>query len=278
MSPDAPAGVPVELVTANDFVQVRLALLRYLGGALEAILFTRIVWRTRAEDRSWIEHDGRRWWTVTLSDLALETGHSEGQVRRALDALVTRTAVRRHQLRENGPYDRRYSYTPVITDVSNSTDRAAENDASQVSNSTDVPLLRDGENPPTPDDRPRPIDDAAWAGEECDVRRNPRGPHELDSDALACVHCQARNPAVTAAEREAISARRKLTALRRDRALPIELDELMQHAARLGDGDLLAGYRIVERVTERTLAGTTDPAAALRSRLRPNRARRVQAA
>ncbi|GAA1209187.1 hypothetical protein F6W70_15420 [Microbacterium maritypicum] len=278
MSGDTPGGVPAELVTANDFVQVRLALLRYLGGALEAILFTRIVWRTRAEDRSWIEHDGRRWWTVTLSDLALETGHSEGQVRRALDALVTRTAVRRHQLRENGPYDRRYSYTPVISDVSNTTDRAAENDASQVSNSTDVPLLIEGENPPTPHDKARPHEDSPWAGEECDVRRNPRGPHELDGDALACLHCHARNPNITAAERDTISARRKLTALRRDRALPIELDELMQHAARLGDGDLLAGYQIVERVTERTLDGTTDPAAALRARLRPTRARRVQAA
>lgn len=117
-----------------------------------------------------------------------------------------------------------------------------------------------------------------WAGEECDVRRDPRGPHELDADGLACVHCQARNPAVSDIERDAIGARRRLTALHRERALPIGLDELVQHAALLGDGDLLAGYRIVERVTERSLAGTHDPAAALRSRLRPDRARRVQAA
>lgn len=141
------------------------------------------------------------------------------------------------------------------------------------------PSLEPPENhPPTPDGESSDIETSRWAGEECDVRRNPRGPHEFDGDALACVHCHARNPNVTAAERDTISARRKLTALRRDRALPIELDELMQHAARLGDGDLLAGYQIVERVTERTLVGTTDPAAALRARLRPTRARRVQAA
>lgn len=278
MSAEPSAGVPAELVTANDFVQVRLALLRYLGGALEAILFTRIVWRTRPEDRSWIEYDGRRWWTVTLPELALELGHSERQVRRALDALVTRTAVRRHQLRENGPYDRRYSYTPVIADVTKTSDRADENVASQLTKTSDVPLSREGENPPTPHDESHPRHASAWAGEECDVRREPRGPHELDADGLACVHCHARNPTVTAGERDAISARRKLTALHHDRALPIDLDELVQHAARLGDGDLLAGYRIVERVTERSLAGTHDPAAALRSRLRPDRARRVQAA
>ena len=92
------------------------------------------------------------------------------------------------------------------------------------------------------------------------------------------MHCHARNPSVTAAERDAISARRKLTALHRDRALPIELDELMQNAADLGGGDLMAGYREVEQRTARSLDGTHDPAAALRSRLRNDRARRVQAA
>lgn len=133
-------------------------------------------------------------------------------------------------------------------------------------------------NPPTPHELAAVNETGGWAGEECDARRDPRGAHELDADNLACIHCQAHNPAITTAERDAIIARRKLTALRRDRALPIDLDELMQHAARLGDGDPLAGYQIVERVTERTLAGTGNPAAVLRSRLQPDGARRVQAA
>lgn len=272
------AGVPAALVTASDFVQVRFALMRHLGGPLEAVLFSSIEFRTREENRHSIERDGRRWWTVTIAELAHEIGVTEKQIRRALDNLVELGALLREHLRETGPYDRRYAYSPVIAEVPSRAHRTDLEGASQVPSRADVPIPRTEEIPPTPHDESHLRDASAWAGEECDVRREPRGPHVLDADGLACVHCHARNPTVTAGERDAISARRKLTALHRERALPIDLDELVQHATRLGDGDLLAGYQIIERVTERSLAGTHDPAAALRSRLRPDRARRVQAA
>lgn len=127
-------------------------------------------------------------------------------------------------------------------------------------------------------------DPSPWAGEECGVRREPRGPHELDADGLACVYCDARNPAVTAVERDAILARRKLTALHRNRSLPIDIDELLDAAKRLGNGDLLAGARAVEqKITEKSLDSSDDLVAVIRYRLsarhpRSNRARRVQAA
>ena len=117
-----------------------------------------------------------------------------------------------------------------------------------------------------------------WAGEECDVRR-PRGPHQLDEDGLVCVHCNTRAPDVTAVERDGIVARRKLSEFHRDRGLPIAVDELLEHADRLGDGDILAGARVVRQIVDEPMpTKTRDPAKLLRHRLRNTRARRVQAA
>lgn len=277
-SPAPAVGVPAALVTDSDYVQVRLALMRHLGGPVEATVFSRIEFRSREENRHSVERDGRRWWTVTLAELAAEMGLSEKQIRRTLDALVRNGVLLREHLREGGPYDRRYAYSPVIAEVPSRAHGGDPQGESQVPHRADVPLSRTEENPPTPQAPASPIHSSPWAGEECDVRRHPRGPHELDGDGLVCVHCLARNPSVTAVERDAISARRKLAALHRDRALPIELDELIQKATRLGDGDLMAGYREVEQRTARPLDGTHDPAAALRSRLRNDGARRVQAA
>lgn len=276
--PTPAVGVPAALVTDSDYVQVRLALMRHLGGPVEATVFSRIEFRTREENRHSVERDGRRWWTVTLAELAAEMGLSEKQIRRTLDALVRNGFLLREHLRETGPYDRRYAYSPVIAEVPSRAHGGDPQGESQVPHRADVPLPRTEENPPTPQAPAHPAHSSPWAGEECDVRRNPRGPHELDADGLACVHCLARNPSVTPAERDAISARRKLAALHRDRALPIELDELIRNAADLGAGDLIAGYRQIEQRTARSLDGTHDPAAALRSRLRNDRARRVQAA
>lgn len=141
------------------------------------------------------------------------------------------------------------------------------------------PSLEPPENhPPTPDGESSDGETSRWAREECDARR-PRGQHDLDADGLMCVHCGTRDPDVTAVERDAIVARRKLTALQRDHAPSIPVDELLGHADRFGDGDLLAGARIVRQIIEEPMpVRTRDPAKLLRSRLRTTRARRVQAA
>lgn len=136
-------GVPRELTTAPDFVMVRTALVRYLGGALEALAFERIRWRTQDESRAWTLHDDRRWWTIALPEFANELGCSEKQLRRALDKLTAAHAITRHHLKLNGPYDRRLSYSPVITDLPNWADRAPMRADVDPPNRADVPLQED---------------------------------------------------------------------------------------------------------------------------------------
>lgn len=123
-------AVPSHLTTAPDFVVVRTALIRHLGGALEAVVFTRIQYRVTEESRSAIEHDGRRWYTVTYPELAAELASTEKQIRRVLDALTASGSVSRAQLRTGGNYDRRYSYTPEIAEVPKWADRSAPEGAS----------------------------------------------------------------------------------------------------------------------------------------------------
>ncbi len=116
-NPRKSSGVPAALVTADDFVQVRLPLVAYLGGLVEAFVFERIRWRTQAESRMWVEHAGRRWWSVSIPKLADELGCSEKVIRRAVDALTASGALDRIRLNLDGPYDRRWAYSPVITDL-----------------------------------------------------------------------------------------------------------------------------------------------------------------
>lgn len=62
-------------------------------------------------------------------------------------------------------------------------------------------------------------------------------------------------------------ARQALERIVGERWLPLDLDELLRHAYRLGSGDPWVGYRVIREESERTLDGMTDPAAALRARL-----------
>lgn len=63
-------------------------------------------------------------------------------------------------------------------------------------------------------------------------------------------------------------ARQRLARLAADRRLPIDVDELVEHAHRLGHGDIDAGCREVDHRTVPSLDGTRNPTAALRARLR----------
>lgn len=149
-------GVPAALVTDSDYVQVRLALMRHLGGPVEATVFSRIEFRTREENRHSIERDGRRWWTVTLAELAAEMGLSEKQIRRTLDALVRNGVLLREHLREGGPYDRKYAYSPVISEVPSRAHGGDPQGKSQVPHRADVPLSRTEETPLPPKRRHAP--------------------------------------------------------------------------------------------------------------------------
>ncbi|WP_341999378.1 hypothetical protein MRBLWH7_000792 [Microbacterium sp. LWH7-1.2] len=218
-------GVPFELTTASDFVQVRLELMRYLHDPLAAIVFTRIQFRTNDDSRAWVEHDGRRWWTVTLGDLAAEMGATEKQIRRVMDDLTDRGALIRTQLQHAGPYDRRYSYSPVITEVPSGAHRVPSGADVEVPSGALVPLIKNKEE--------------AAGGR----------PHPHDQNA-----------------------RRALTDLKKDRHLPLSIDELLAHAYSLGDGDPWQGYLVVKVKTEATITGANNPAAVLRARLKADAA------
>lgn len=69
------------------------------------------------------------------------------------------------------------------------------------------------------------------------------------------------------------SARSALTTLRRERTLPLSLDELMTHARALGEnGNPWDGYLRIKQATEAALTGAMNPAAVLRARLKSDAA------
>lgn len=64
------------------------------------------------------------------------------------------------------------------------------------------------------------------------------------------------------------NAHRALITIIRERSLPLPIDELMQHAYRLGSGDPWAGYQQIKVITAGSFSWADDPAAVIRSRLK----------
>lgn len=110
-------GVPVEEATAKDFMQVRAALVRRVGGANEALVWTRIDWRADSAKVAHQTQDGTHWWAATHDEIADETGLSAGQVRRAIDKLVARGFLREDA---HHGFDRRKSYSPIYAHLADS--------------------------------------------------------------------------------------------------------------------------------------------------------------
>ncbi|WZH38756.1 MAG: hypothetical protein PIR02_08795 [Microbacterium enclense] len=107
-------GVPADEVTANDFMQVRAALVRRVGGANEALVWTRIQWRASSTTAGHAGDDGARWWAATHAEIAAETGLTKDQARRAVDKLVAGGFLLSDQTEG---FSRRGSYSPVIAHV-----------------------------------------------------------------------------------------------------------------------------------------------------------------
>jgi len=63
------------------------------------------------------------------------------------------------------------------------------------------------------------------------------------------------------------NARRSLTRIKRERHLPLSVDELMRYAYQLGEGDPWEGYKHVSQRTEAKLDGSRNLAAVIRARL-----------
>jgi hypothetical protein len=107
-------GVPVEEATASDFMMVRAALVKRLGGANEALVWTRIDYRVSAKTPPLVDGDGVAWWPASRDELADETGLSADQAKRAVQSLLTAGFVISTEHRQGGNYDRTKSYRTVV--------------------------------------------------------------------------------------------------------------------------------------------------------------------
>jgi hypothetical protein len=107
-------GCPRGLVSANDFTNVRAALVKELkGDASAAIVFTRISWRCEGPSA-----DDEGWWRGSFDVLAEETGLSPKQVRDAVSKLRDMGWLIAEQRRVDGNnWDRTFSYQTVLTDM-----------------------------------------------------------------------------------------------------------------------------------------------------------------
>lgn len=108
-------GVPNDEVTAADFMLVRAALVRRLGGANEALVWTRI--HFRCSDHSPTSHrdlEGRTWWPASYDLVAEETGLSAKQVRTAIDKLVKGGFLIAEKMHLRSAYDHTLSYSTVV--------------------------------------------------------------------------------------------------------------------------------------------------------------------
>lgn len=162
-------GVPIAEATAKDFMQVRAALVRRLGGANEALVWTRIDWRADSAKAAHQTEDGTHWWAATYPEIAEETGLTPEQVRRAVEKLVEGGFLRAEQ--QHG-FSRKRSYAPVYSHVADSPDgenaRSKRRDRQiHVADSPDVPLIetletRDTPIVPTQDDVEQNLD-AIWS-------------------------------------------------------------------------------------------------------------------
>lgn len=112
-------GVPIEEATAKDFMQVRAALVRRVGGANEALVWTRIDWRADSARVAHQTEDGTHWWAASYPEIADETGLTADQVRRAVESLIERGFLRAEQ--QHG-FSRKRSYAPVYAHLADSPD------------------------------------------------------------------------------------------------------------------------------------------------------------
>lgn len=144
-------GVPVSEATAKDFMMVRAALVKRLGGANEALVWTRIDWRSQSKDAHRTE-DGVHWWAASYPTIAEETGLTPEQARRAVESLVAGGYVRAEQ---HGGFARVRSYAPVYTHLAISPDGESARSKRRtrqmdLAKSPDVPLIETSETEDTP--------------------------------------------------------------------------------------------------------------------------------
>jgi hypothetical protein len=136
-------GVPIDEVTAKDFIMVRAALVRRLGGANEAIVWSRVFYRCDVDSRVAHDTETGRWWAATYDVVAAETGLSSKQARTALERLVADGFLTAEQHRLKSNYDQTYSYQPQVLggqmDVPAGADEDAQGGDSGLPSGADAP-------------------------------------------------------------------------------------------------------------------------------------------
>lgn len=104
-------GVPIDEVTAKDFIMVRAALVKRLKGANEALVWSRIEYRASSAKHAYQTVDGQLWWAASAATIADETGLTEDQVKHAIKKLRAEGYLLAEQ--HHGS-DRTMAYSPVI--------------------------------------------------------------------------------------------------------------------------------------------------------------------
>lgn len=109
-------AVPLSEATAHDFIQIRAALVRRLGSANAALVWSRVYYRANAGTPGAYEQDGFYWWRASREVVSEETGLTPGQSRRQLELLEMSGAllIAKHHL--DGKYDQTKSYRCNVVD------------------------------------------------------------------------------------------------------------------------------------------------------------------
>lgn len=164
-------SVNASLFGDQDFVQVRIALIREVG-LVEAVVLSRIYFRARKEWREAYEQDGYWWWRGSSQTLAEDVGITEKQARRALSVLRTAGHLITEEHRVNGPYDRTASMRVNLEDGA---DRVAPEGGSESPSGATLPIHKEIREEDTY------MSDAAEASSDADDE--PSTEIVLDSDA-----------------------------------------------------------------------------------------------
>jgi hypothetical protein len=108
-------GVPAAEVTAHDFVMVRAALVQRLGGANNALVWTRIHFRCADGGQRFIDDRGVAWWRASNDQIGEEVGLTADQVFKATTAMRKLGFLESTEHRLGGNYDRTQSWRAVVT-------------------------------------------------------------------------------------------------------------------------------------------------------------------
>ncbi|PCN48003.1 hypothetical protein Csp2054_09015 [Curtobacterium sp. 'Ferrero'] len=109
-------AVSQSLLIDPDFIPIRAALVRELG-AMEAIVWQLIYFRTAERSPHRYEQEGQSWWRANREELALASGLSPDQVKRVIAKLEKSGHLVAAEHRDGGITDRTKSYH-CVTDES----------------------------------------------------------------------------------------------------------------------------------------------------------------